>query len=108
MKTWSTRKETTVMSRLLTALWCSTLLLVCPSTGRAGSNAGGSVELSWDASALRSSPSASGQRVFPLYLSLKDISDLSQLALHLSWTPYDPTGECVRVLPAGTTATCGS
>ena len=67
------------MSRLLTALWCSTLLVACPSTGSAGSNAGGSVELSWDASALRSSPSASGQRVFPLYLSLKDIPDLSQL-----------------------------
>ena len=50
------------------------------STGSAGSNAGGSVELSWDASALRSSPSASGQRVFPLYVSLKDIPDLSQLA----------------------------
>lgn len=82
---------------------CSLCLMTSVSSVRAGSNAGASVELKWDANTLRSSPSG-----FPLYLTVYDAPDLRQLAIHLSWTPYEASRDCFRVMPAGRAVACNT
>ncbi len=91
------------MLRLLRVMTCSVCLMAFVPCVQAGNNAGASVELAWDANALRSSPSG-----FPLCLAVYDAPDLRQLVIHVSWTPYDPGGDCFRLKPAGKAVACDS
>ncbi len=91
------------MIRSFMAVMCSMWLMTPVSTIRAANNARASVELAWDASALRSSSAG-----FPLYLTVYDAPDLRQLATHLSWVPYDASRDCFRVMPAGRAVACNA
>ncbi len=91
------------MLRLFRMMTCWVCLMALVPSAHAGKNAGASVELSWDANALRSTPSG-----FPLCLAVYDARDLRQLAIHVSWTPYDPGGDCFRLKPAGKAGACDS
>lgn len=84
----------------LVVMW-SMCLLAFASTTRAGRNAGASVELRWDEGALRSSTAG-----FPLYLTVHNAPDLRQLAIRLSWVPFDVSGDCFRMVPAGLAVGC--
>src|SRR6266536_679230 len=96
------------MSRSLMAAVCSILLVVALSTARAGNNAGASVELTWDANALRATPPAPSVQGFPLYLTVHNAHDMRQLAVRLSWVPYSASSDCFRVLPLGRAVACST
>ena len=89
------------MMRPITAVCGATLVLGCAAIAWAGNNAGGAVRLSWNPASLTETVSPGGSRAFPLFLSVRGAPDLQQLALHLSWSPWDAAGGCYGVLPGG-------
>ena len=89
------------MLRFLRTMTCLALLMALAPSARAGNNAGASVELTWDANALRFSPSG-----FPLCLAVYDAPDLRQLAIHVSWSPNVSGGDCFHLAPVGRALVC--
>jgi len=81
-------------------------LAACVGRAEAGSNAGSSA---WLSSASDAAVAAQDDRItnFPILVNLSGVRDVTELAIHLKWSPYDPAGGCFQVVSAPRSATSG-
>lgn len=68
----------------------SLLALLSPAAG-AGNNQGAVAFLSWDRAGTSATMNALSGQTFPLYVQLRGVTDVHQLAVFLQWTPRDTT-----------------
>jgi hypothetical protein len=66
----------------------------------AGNNAGGRAWLSWDRPGNVSTLSSAPVEAFPLYVQLRDATDVRALAMNVVWSPYDSLSRCYAITSA--------
>lgn len=80
--------------RARAALCGLALLVLVPTPGHAGHNAGGHAHLSWDRAGADSVLTAVPVAPFALYLHLRDAPDIRALAVRIAWTSGTAAPPC--------------
>jgi len=76
---------------LISASLGLSLLTLLSSAAQAGNNHGAVAFLSWDRAGTAATLNTIPGKTFPLYLQLRGLADVGQLAVFLQWAPRDTT-----------------
>ena len=79
------------LATLMSALLGPSVLMLLSPAADAGNNHGAVAFLSWDRAGAAATLNAMPGQTFPLYLQLRGLTDVRQLAVFLQWTPRDTT-----------------